>query len=115
MAGLTRYIPFRIEEKEYEKLKQIAKEKKYKSFSAFIRDSLLEHNGIPSKAMKKQMYDLRWEVNKIGVNINQATKRINSGYGSRQDIQMMIANQAELKILLEKYLEEMEKPWQSQD
>ena len=115
MAELTRYIPFRINEKEYQTLKKIAVEKKYKSFSAFIRDSLLEHNGIASKAMKKQMYELRWEVNKIGVNINQATKRINSGYGNRQDIQMMIANQAEIKILLEKYLEELEKAWQSQD
>lgn len=112
MAELTRYIPFRIEEKEYRKLKKIAEAKKYKSFSAFIRDSLLEHNGICSKAVKKQMHDLRWEINKIGVNINQAAKRINSGFGSRQDIQCMIANQEELKILLEKYLEEVESVWQ---
>lgn len=112
MGELTRYIPFRIEEKEYKRLKEIAAEKKYKSFSAFIRDSLLEHNGLPSKAMKKQMYDLRWEINKIGTNINQATKRINSGYGNSGDVKLLVANQEELKILLEKYLETVEETWQ---
>ncbi len=112
MAELTRFVGVRFSQEEFDFIMEKVKQKKMKSISAFIRDSVLENNGRPSKTMKKQMYNLRWEVNKIGVNINQATKRINSGFGSRQDIQIMIANQAELKILLEKYLEEMEKPWQ---
>lgn len=112
MGELNRRIIFRIDEKEDRRLKKLAKEKHYKSFSKFIRDSLLEHNGISSDAVKKQMHELRWEINKIGVNINQATKHINSGYGSIKDVQSLLENQRELKELLEKYVEEAEKKWQ---
>lgn len=112
MSRLTRYIPFRIEEKEYQRLKKIAKQNNYKSLSEFIRDTLLEHNGIASNAMKKEMYNLHWQINKIGVNINQATKRINSGLGSYEDIKILIANQEKLNLLMEEYLKEIERTWQ---
>lgn len=112
MGELNRHVIFRVNEKEYKRLQKVAEEKHYASFSQFIRDSLLEHNGISSQSMKKQMYDLRWEVNKIGVNINQAAKRINAGYGNSGDVQMLLENQEELKILIKKYVAKVEDEWQ---
>lgn len=112
MEELKRRITFRVNEKEYQRLQTVAEEKKYTSLSQFVRDSLLEHNGISSNAMKKQMYDMQWELNKIGVNINQAVKHINSGYGSFQDVQTLLENQEELKVLLKRYIAEVDEKWQ---
>lgn len=115
MEELTRYVPFRISEEEYARLKKLSKERNYKNFSAFIRDSLLENNGMYSKAVRRQMSDLQWEINKIGTNINQATRKINSGYGAYVDVREIMDAQAKLATLMEKYLEEVEQGWQSQN
>lgn len=112
MAVYTRFVGVKFQEKEYEILEKKAREKKYTSVSAFIRDSLLENNGVLSASMKRQLYDLQWEINKIGTNINQATKRINSGFGSHQDIKELLANQQRLNILMQEYIDGVNESWQ---
>lgn len=112
MAGLTRYVPVRMTEEEYDRLLKLSKEKQYKTLSEFIRDTLMEHNGIRSRALSKQLYDIEWEINKIGVNINQATKRINSGMGTRLDVKEMLANQQKLNILMQEYIDGVNESWQ---
>lgn len=112
MAGLTRYVPVRMTEEEYTRLLKLSKEKNYKTLSEFIRDTLMEHNGIRSRALSKQMYDLEWQINKIGTNINQATKKINSGFGSHQDIKELLANQQRLNFLMQEYIDGVNETWQ---
>lgn len=112
MAVYTRFVGVKFQEKEYEILALKAKEKKYDSVSAFIRDSLLENNGVLSAPMKKQMYELQWEINKIGTNINQATKKINSGFGTHQDVKDLLANQQKLNILMKEYIDGVNETWQ---
>ena len=112
MANLTHRVEFRLDEESYKKLQAKAKESKNRSISDFYRNSLLENNGLCSAAMKKQMRDLRWEINKIGTNINQVAKRVNSGLGSARDIEELYSYQEQLISLMEKYLEEVESLWQ---
>ena len=112
MAIYTRYVGIKFQEKEYEIIEQKAKEKKSSSISEFIRESVLENNGVLSKKMKKQLYDLQWEVNKIGTNINQATKRINSGMGTSLDVKEMLANQQKLNLLMKEYIDGVNDTWQ---
>lgn len=114
MTEYTRYVPFRCSEKQYEQLKKCAAEKKYgdREFSSFLRDSLLEHNGIKSEAVKKSLYQLRWEINKVGTNINQATKRINSGIGTAGDVVELLSNQEQIMTLIEEYIKRVDELWQ---
>lgn len=112
MAVYTRYVGVRFQESEYEILEKKAKEKRCKSVSEFVRESLLENNGVLSKSMKKQLYDLQWEINKIGTNINQATKRINAGMGTSLDVKEMMANQQKLNLLLQEYIDGVNETWQ---
>lgn len=112
MANFTRRCEFRVDEEGFQKLVVKAKEEKYNNLSEFFRDSLLENNGLRSAAIKKQMRDLRWEINKIGTNINQTTKRINSGTGTAADVADILTYQDRLISLMEKYLLEVEDLWQ---
>lgn len=111
MGKLTRFVGVRLSEDEFHRLEQLAKQKHYKNFSEFIRDTLLEHNGVYSMAMKKQMHELQWEINKIGTNINQATKKINSGYGSYIDISELLSEQEEIVKLMGEYLKKVDELW----
>ena len=112
MAVYTRYVGVRFQEEEYEIIEKKARERKCKSVSEFVRESILENNGVLSKSMKMQLYDLQWEINKIGTNINQATKRINSGLGTSFDVKDLLANQQKLNLLLQEYIDGVNETWQ---
>lgn len=113
MARYDRRIDIRVSSMQEDMLKEKARQCGYgtRMFSSFLRDSILECNGMQSEAMKKSLHQLRWEMNKIGTNINQATKRINAGYGYKEDITELLANQNMLKLLLEEYINSVEKKW----
>lgn len=113
MGELNRYIPFRLSEKQFNNLKERAEKQGYKDgeFSAFIRDSLLESNGIKSDTVKKELYQLRWEINKVGTNINQATKRINSSNGRYSDVVDLLSNQEKIMSLIEEFENKIEDIW----
>lgn len=112
MATYTRFVGIKFKEDEYKIVEQKAKTKNYKSVSEFIRESVLESNGMLSVSMKKQLSDLQWEINKIGTNINQATKRINAGMGTTLDVKDLLANQQRLNILMQDYIDKVEDVWQ---
>lgn len=108
-------ITFRLTPEEYAFLEQKYKEKKQKNLSIFIRETLLEKHGHSSAELGRQMKKLEWEINKIGTNINQAAKRINSGYTDKQsDVAELIDNQERLIVLMEEYEKKVEMAWQSQ-
>ncbi len=61
------------------------KENKYANVSEYIRTLILKDNAVfekiqQQKAEKKEISLLRFEVKKIGVNLNQITAKINSGH-----------------------------------
>lgn len=108
---LSRIIQVRFRQSEYEYLKRRSEMKDasgrdYKSFSEFVREILLSENGYHSPFLKYQLADLRYEIHKIGVNINQVTKKINAGFGTQNDLAVLEKSLAELK---EKFIEYEEK------
>lgn len=111
-------ISFRVSEEENKYLRKIAavpdcSGRKYKDMSEFIRGTLLERTGYQSSMMKLQLRDLAFEINKVGVNINQIAKRFNSNHGNYKDLQNVLEQQTKLCKLIEEYKETVEEQWQS--
>lgn len=80
-------LNFRVDEKEYQFIQSKMDQAGIKNFSLFARLMLLtgEIQVIDFPTLKQ----LRLEVNKIGVNINQIAKKVNENdYASYSDIQL---------------------------
>lgn len=90
-------ITLRVTPNEKEFIKQKADMKDFKSVADFILSSLI----YPEKIDKKKMGSMLYEVNKIGVNLNQVVRHINS----ERHIDIQILNQLkETNLLLEMVL-----------
>lgn len=112
--NLDKIIPVRFRQSEYEFLKlqsTLADEsgRKYKSFSEFVRETLLANHQYNTPFVKMQLADLRYEIHKIGVNINQATKKMNSGYGSQRDVEILKCSLKSIEEILTEYIEKVER------
>ena len=120
MAHREIKISFRVSEEENNYLRKIATSpdssgRNYKDMSEFIRSTLLEKSGYESSMLKLQLRDLLFEINKVGVNVNQIAKKYNSNLGSHKDIQNVLEYQMNLCKMVEQYKEAVEKLWQSQN
>lgn len=109
----------RFHEDEWEFLKKKmrsldASGENYKSFSDFVREVMLSNNGYYSRMMKHQMEELRWEIHKIGVNVNQVAKKVNSGMGTPGDVRDLKSDLEKIETLLEQYERKVNEVWQSQ-
>lgn len=65
-------LQVRLSEDEFHKIRNRLTDYEYTNLSEFIRDSALK----PSRKNKKMMGSMIYEVNKIGVNLNQAIHRL---------------------------------------
>ena len=86
MIQKTEIVMIRLSKKEYEFLCRRAdqdSETHYKNgkrnLSGYIRRTVLERSGYRMNS-GQELKNLNFQIRKIGVNINQATKKINSGY-----------------------------------
>jgi hypothetical protein len=68
----SKKIQVRLTEDEFEKIRQVMADYEYGNLSEFIRDGALK----PNKKNKKVMGSMIYEVNKIGINLNQAIHRL---------------------------------------
>lgn len=58
-----------------------------RNLSAYMRKCVLRESGYRDRAMlERELHQLAFQVRKIGVNVNQATKKINSGYWNRDTV-----------------------------
>lgn len=107
---LTKYIRFRVTESEYRFLYAgaVSSEKKFNNggtnLSAYIRSLVLARTGYRYEEILLQNRQLIYEINKIGVNINQTTKRINAGLGNQADIEKIERMMAEVREALARYI-----------
>lgn len=113
-------IPIRFRESEYEFLKKQSMQpdisgKRYKNFSEFVRETLLSRNHYDDVIIKRQLADLRYEVHKIGVNINQIAKRTNAGYGKEKDLEEVKACLQKVEKSFMEYEKKVNSIWQSQN
>lgn len=119
MAFRENKISFRVSEDENRALIKAAEMpdasgRRYKDMSEFIRETLFSRTGNQSMMIKMQLAELLYETNKIGVNINQAVKKMNAGYGTANDVKLLLDGQEKLYEAVEEYKEMVESLWQSQ-
>lgn len=61
---------------EKEKLKKLTKQNKFEKMSDYVREMLFSKNLI--RIDFKELIQRNYEINKIGININQIAKKVNS-------------------------------------
>ena len=77
-----------------------------RNLSAYMRNRVLQESGFRGDAgVERELRQLSYQVRKIGVNINQATKKINSGHWNRD---VALALQEEL-AQVGRHMEEMKR------
>lgn len=116
----TEKIRIRLTIEELEYLKQCMKEDDGAKFhngkenlSGYVRDRLLSNIGYRNKALEKQNENLNYELRKIGVNVNQIARKINAGFGSRQDITDLFSYLNIIEQMLEDYQKKVSELWES--
>ena len=105
------YLNIRLTPDEMEHLLSGAKESKAETLSSYVREKLMDRTGYRSTELVMQMLNLKSEINKIGVNINQATKIINSGYADAKTVKRILDNQKHLEELFYEYEELIIDTW----
>ena len=68
----TKRLQVRLTEEEIKTIKERMADFEYSNLSEFIRDGALK----PSRKNKRNMASMIYEVNKIGVNLNQAIHKL---------------------------------------
>lgn len=88
MIERTYVIRVRLSKDEFHVISQKAKEDSNsrckngeKNLSKYIRNCILKESGQRKNNLERELKNIDYQVRKIGVNINQATKKINAGYG----------------------------------
>lgn len=88
MVKRDKFIAAKLTEKEYEHLLKIAEADRdtcwksgRKNMSAYVRKCVLQFSGYQKELqLKKELDELTYQIRKIGVNINQAVKKINVNF-----------------------------------
>ena len=75
---------------------------------------LLEASGYQNSLLERQMRDVRYELRKIGTNINQIAKKINSGFGTLGDLRELERYLADIEGIFSEFGKEVEHAWRSQ-
>ena len=101
-----RRLELRLSEREYDRLYTLAASDpdcRMKSgrppLSAYIRKHIIWSGNDPDE-LRQEMRSLTYQVRKAGVNINQATRRINAGLFDGRDVRELLANQQRMERLL---------------
>lgn len=116
----TENIKVRLTPEERECLKEASRlffqeqPKSRENFSEYVREKLLMESGFRNKKLEQLLLANRYELRKIGTNINQVTKKINSGFGTRRDLAILQKELDEIQGQMEALEEEIIKLWQSQ-
>ena len=102
------FLGLRLSDEEFKKLETLKKESGLKSYSAVIR-KLLDGNGSGQIRSKTEYLDLKklvYEVNKIGVNINQLARLANEHmFLDKNQRKMLLEMQERLIKMLEKRMD----------
>ena len=96
MAERIHYIKVRVTDKELKRIQELAENditirmnSGKVNLSAYIRKKIFGSIGT-TKDMRRELKELQFQVRKIGVNINQAVKRINAGYTFGSDETLLL-------------------------
>ena len=98
---------FRLDTDTYAVLEE--KTKRFKSRSECLRYLITADVPGRNKDILKELNNLRWEINKIGVNINQIVKHYNSSFYSQADKRAMMNNLIKINKLQDDLVKKMNK------
>ena len=114
MAVRERIVLIRLTDAEYQMLLDMAEKdtgcrnkKGEINVSKYIRKKLFQFTPV-SWNLETELNKLSFQIRKIGVNINQAVKKINSGFYQEDDDTFLLAELAEVEKLLRDFKENME-------
>lgn len=108
-----RRLNFRVTLNEFDYLKEAASKIKSESLSKFIRDMVLDKTGYHSAELASELRLIRWEINKVGTNINQATRRMNSGIGTLEDIEVLLSRQQKIDEMMDELESKVIEYWKN--
>lgn len=103
-------VPVRLSQEEYKHLFYAAEQSSSKfssgkiNLSSYLRNLLMAKSGFAFAEIEKQNAALIYEINKIGVNLNQMAKKINSGLGTAKDLERLKNFEEELKKTINHYI-----------
>lgn len=105
-----RYIGIRVSEREYQIIREAAEQESEChskngsiNISRFIRNRVLDSERIKNQK-KRQMDDLVYQIRKIGVNINQITKKVNADKVYFYDIKVVQEEQRKIESQVNKLI-----------
>ncbi len=117
MVKRLRYIGLKLTQDEYEYLIKKAHEDSStcwkngsKNISAYIRKCVLQATGFKKELwIRKELSDLTYQIRKIGVNINQATKKINTNVYDTEVTERLHNGMEQINENVQKLIEKLEK------
>lgn len=83
--------------------------------SEYLRALIFSRSGLRDEETMRQLRGIRYELRKIGVNVNQIARKINSGFGDHRDVRELKEYLKRIEKAFEGLEEEAQKPWRSQD
>ncbi len=109
-------FPIRFTEEEFALLNEYAqkdisthtKKTKEKNISAYIRKCIFSSSRNPWE-LKKELKEMNYQIRKIGVNINQVVTKINAGYGTRYDVEILQAHLEDVEKQMKEVEDRIEK------
>lgn len=123
MIYREKIVGVRLTEEEYERICKRAKgtsAMQYKNgkinVSGYIRKCALQggvSNDSSQQKTQNNVKNLTYQIRKIGVNVNQATKKINSGYGMGKATEAIREELIRLNDLFDAFLQIMQEQEQS--
>jgi hypothetical protein len=112
-------LRLRVTKEEYEFLTEQAEknmETKHRNggrnLSAYLRKTVLQRSGYRAEeTIQKELKELVYQIRKIGVNINQATKQLNTGYSTMGAADRLEESMELVKIQLHEIQQELKKQY----
>lgn len=84
------------------------------NFSEYLREQLLGASNYKNESIQQQLKDLRYELRKIGTNVNQIAKKINGGYGTPNDLEELDEHLKKIEEEFRDYEKAVLEKWESQ-
>lgn len=120
MERRTEKVRIRLTPEELEHLKKCSSsftEGRFQNggenFSAYLREKLLKESSYKNVQLERQLGNLRYELRKIGVNVNQIARKINSGFGTPGDLTELRQHMDHIEHAISRLEMEVKQAWRS--
>lgn len=107
MAKKEETIHLRLNEQLLRMARTEANKKAGGNLSGYIRQLILSQSTSTNPVIQKELQELRIEINRIGVNINQIAKNNNKGFYRKEDSKVLLENQEVIMLLFQQVMDKI--------